>query len=160
MNSIAYKLKDYEMSKPAVELYEEVAFQNEIFKNRIAELEENLIFNSDFNLEEELELERSRSEMNKKHLILEIENYSKQVIELEKRNYELEGELVDWKLGNYAGLEEENERLEREVARLEQLEEELRMEVTLLKGKREEEYLKMSSEIRQLREKLESKRME
>lgn len=68
--------------------------------------------------------------------MIEIDHYSKQVAQLEERNYALESELEDWKNGNTLGLEEENERLEKEIARLEHSEEELKMEVNLLRNKR------------------------
>lgn len=66
MSLIADKLKDYEHNKPIVELYEEIVFQNEIFKNRISELEENMVFNKDFVLDEEIELERIKREQDKR----------------------------------------------------------------------------------------------
>lgn len=57
------------------------------------------------------------------------------------------------KYDDYNELKEENMELEKSITRLETCEEELRREVQLLKGKREEEYKKYLADLRALRTK-------
>ena len=71
--------------------------------------------------------------------------------DLEERNYQLMTEIQEIKEYDYHDLKEENLELERSVTRLETCEEELRRELQLLKGKREEEYRQYLTDLRSLR---------
>lgn len=51
------------------------------------------MFNKEFDIDEEIELERLKREQDKREFMTEIDHYSKQVAQLEERNYALECEI-------------------------------------------------------------------
>lgn len=73
-------------------MYEEIAFQNEIFKGRIAELEQNMTYKQqigDSELLQEFEYFKAKKQREHDEFLAELENYSSQVNELEEKNYKL-----------------------------------------------------------------------
>lgn len=131
VRDLVEKFRRIEKDRPTVELYEELAFQNEIFKNRIAELEHSASFKQQIGeneVYEQFEYFKSQKQREREEFLAELDNYSNQVNELEEKNYLLNKELESIKsmdFGRMHELEEENLQLEKEVIRLEHSQEEL-----------------------------------
>lgn len=96
---------------------------------------------------------KSRFLVERQEYMMELQNYSAQVAELEEKNYQLTAEIQTIRYDDYHDLKEENLELEKSVVRLETCEEELKKELQLLKVKREQEYKQYLSDLRALRAK-------